>query len=380
MIEGRSEVLIVGAGPAGCAAGITLARAGVDVCVVDRSTFPRPKTCGDALSNQAVTLVRELGAGARLDAGPHALVRRAAAVFPGDLRVARDYAEPGWIVPRLALDDTLRDALEASGARLLQSVQVRRIDAGRARVEQIVGDAFVWRAPIVIAADGPSSVAWPALGRPKPRGRALALASTGYYEGVAFPAGPEVADHYFELDIPHGYGWIFPAVEGLSNVGVYQRDDAHRRAGRRLPALLDEFVARHPDRFASARRVGAVRSWPLPIGAGAPAAGRGILLAGDAGGFVDPLSGEGIWQALFTGQLAGNIAAEAVRAGELSEGLARRYEQTCTRAIGRPSRAKAHVQDAMALFVDRRLYRSRVLRGILQWAYARGTLEQTKIV
>lgn len=380
MIEGRSAVLVIGAGPAGCAAGITLARAGVDVCVVDRASFPRAKTCGDALSNQAVALVRELGAGARLDADPHALVRRAAAVFPGDLRVARDYAEPGWIVPRLTLDDALRDALEASGARLLQSVQVRRLEVGPSRVEAIVGDEFRWHAPLVIAADGPSSVAWPALGRSKPRGRALAMASTAYYEGVAFPAGPEVADHYFELDLPHGYGWIFPAVEGLSNVGVYQRDDAHRRAGRRLPAVLDQFVARHPERLADARRVGPIRSWPLPIGGVGPVAGKGILLVGDAGGFIDPLSGEGIWQALFTGQQAGLVASEAVRAGELGEALVRRYETICTKAIRRPSRAKARVQDAMTSFVDHGLYRSRVLRAILQWGYARGTLEHTKIV
>jgi geranylgeranyl reductase family protein len=380
MIEGRSAVLIIGAGPAGCAAGITLARAGVDVCVVDRASFPRPKTCGDALSNQAVALIRELGAGPQLDADPHALVRRAAAVFPGDVRVARDYAEPGWIVPRLTLDEALRQALEASGARLLQSVQVRRLEVGSTRVEAIVGDEFHWRAPIVIAADGPSSVAWPALGRSKPRGRALAMASTAYFEGVAFPAGPEVADHYFEHDLPHGYGWIFPAVAGLSNIGVYQRDDAHRRSDRRLPAVLDEFVARHPERFADARQVGATRSWPLPIGGLGPVAAHGILLVGDAGGFIDPLSGEGIWQALFTGQQAALIAREAVDAGALGPSLAQRYERTCTTAIRRPSRAKARVQEAMTLFVDHGLYRSRALRGILQWGYALGAFEHTKIV
>ncbi len=382
MLEGRSAVLVIGAGPAGCAAGITLARAGVDVCVVDRASFPRPKTCGDALSNQAVALIRELGAGPRLDADPHALVRRAAAVFPGDLRVARDYAEPGWIVPRLTLDEALREALEASGARLLQSVQVRALELGAGVAEPItiVGDEFHWRAPIVIAADGPSSVAWPALGRSKPRGRTLAMASTAYYEGVAFPAGPEVADHYFELDLPHGYGWVFPAVAGLSNVGVYQRDDAYRRAGHRLPAVLDDFVARHPERFASARRVGAIRSWPLPVGGVGPVAERGVILVGDAGGFVDPLSGEGIWQALFTGQQAGRIASEAVEAGQLGAALAERYERTCTKAIRRPSRAKARVQEAMTLFVNHGLYRSRALRGILQWGYAHGALEHTKIV
>lgn len=381
MLDGRSDVLVIGAGPAGCAAGIVLARAGVDVCVVDRASFPRDKTCGDALSNKGVALIRELGAGARLDAGPHALVRRAAAVFPGNLRVARDYAEPGWIVPRLSLDDSLRDALEASGARLHQGVQVRALELSeRDRVDRIVGDDLRWRAPIVIAADGPSSVAWPALDLSKPKGRALAMASTAYYEGIAYPDGPELADHYFEHDLPAGYGWVFPAVEGLANVGVYQRDDAYRRCNHRLPAVLEQFVARHGERFANARRVGPVRSWPLPIANRGPFAARGVLLVGDAGGFVDPLSGEGIWQALFTGMAAGKVAIEAALRGHLDAALADRYARTCSEAIARPSRMKAHVQDAMTRFVALGLHRSRLLRGILQWGYAHGALEQTKVV
>jgi geranylgeranyl reductase family protein len=383
VIDGRSEVLIIGAGPAGCAAGITLARAGIDVCVVDRANFPRPKTCGDALSNRAVELVRSLGA--RLDRDSYAQVQRAAAVFPGDVRVVRDYAEPGWIIPRLTLDDALRGALESSGAKLQQGVQVRALELAGNRVARTVGEGvggedFVWRAPIVIAADGPSSVAWTALGRSKPRGRALAMATTAYFENVAFPIGPEVADHYFEQDLPLGYGWVFPAVAGLSNIGVYQREDAHRRAGRRLPAVLDEFVARHPERFVDAKQVGPMRSWPLPVGDVGPIASRGILLVGDAGGFVDPLSGEGIWQALFTGQQAGRIACEAVANGGLDDALAHRYEQTCAKAIVRTNRARARVQDAMDVFVERGLYRSRVLRGMLQWGYRHGAWEQAKIV
>lgn len=356
------------------------------MCVLDRASFPRAKICGDALSNRAVALARALGAGSRLDHDPHALVRRAAAVFPGDVRVVRDYPEPGWIVPRLTLDDALRDALESSGAHLRQRVQVRSIELGAGnRVDRILGEgndgeSFVWRAPIVIAADGPSSVAWTALGRSKPRGRALAMATTAYYEHVAFPTGPEVADHYFELDLPLGYGWVFPAVAGLCNVGVYQREDAHRRCGHRLPAVLDGFLARHPERFADAKRVGEMRSWPLPVGDVGPIAARGILLVGDAGGFVDPLSGEGIWQALFTGQQAGRIASEAVAAGGLDDALARRYERTCAKAIVRTNRSRARVQDAMTVFVERGLYRSRVLRGMLQWGYAHGAWEQAKIV
>jgi digeranylgeranylglycerophospholipid reductase len=101
-------------------------------------------------------------------------------------------------------------------------------------------------------------------------------------------------------------------------------------------------------------------------------------LAGDAGGFVDPLSGEGIWQALHTGMIAGEIAALALARGELTPALRAEYQRICTRDIGKPSRKKALVQDAMTLIVDRRLYRSRAVRALLGFGYRKRALEMTK--
>src|SRR5262245_18741550 len=109
--EGKSDVLIVGAGPTGCAAGIVLARAGIDVCVVDRARFPRDKVCGDAISNDGVELLEQLGARDLVEQGPHAVVVRAVAVFPDVTRIARDYDRPGYIFARYHFDDCLRQAL-----------------------------------------------------------------------------------------------------------------------------------------------------------------------------------------------------------------------------------------------------------------------------
>src|ERR1700742_4079717 len=121
---GEADVLVIGAGPAGCAAGITLARRGVRVTVVDRAVFPRDKTCGDAVSNHGVEILKALGAWAHVEGGPHAVVARAAAVFPDGTRITREYERPGYIVARYRLDDCLRLALEESGARLLQGRSV----------------------------------------------------------------------------------------------------------------------------------------------------------------------------------------------------------------------------------------------------------------
>jgi geranylgeranyl reductase family protein len=377
--RGRSDVVVVGGGPAGAAAGIVLARAGVDVCVLDRARFPRDKTCGDAVSDGGVGLLEELGARAAVDAASHALVREGAAVFPDGTRIARQYPNPNYIVPRLTLDDCLRRALEESGARLVQGRRVTSIAQTAGRVDGVAGPDLEWKAPLVIAADGHGSVGLSALGVAAPKGRHLAVSTTAYLRGVEFPDGDEVSDHYFDEELPYGYGWIFPAVDGVSNVGVYLRADAYQSTGKQLGDLLSEFLVRKSARLGGAEMVGKPRTWPLPIAPRpGPVTGPGLILAGDAGGFVDPLSGEGIWQALRTGMLAGEIAAQAVAQGGLTTALQRAFEDRCRAEIGRPSRKKAWVQHAMAVLVSRRLYRSAIVRAGLTWGYANRALEMTK--
>jgi geranylgeranyl reductase family protein len=378
-VEGKSDVLIIGAGPTGCAAGITLCRAGIDTYVVDAARFPRDKVCGDAISNAGMREIDRLGAGEALRAGPHALVQRAAAVFPDRTRIERRYTEPGYIVPRLHLDDTLRCALEAQGGRVLQGCRISALTRTHGRISGAIGPDFRWSARVVIAADGYGSVGLRALGIAAPRGPELAVSATAYYRDVTFPHGVDVSDHFFEAELPYGYSWIFPAVDGVSNVGVYVRADAYARGGIKLAALLEAFLERHRGRFSQARAVGRPRSWSLPLAPRPlPLTAAGMLLAGDAAGFIDPLTGEGIWQGLYSGLLAGEVAAKAVRAGVLSEALGREYTAGCARAITRPSRGKAWVQRLMNLIVERRLYANPAVRAALRWGYENQALEMTK--
>jgi len=375
-LRGRSQVVIVGAGPAGCAAGIVLARAGVDVAVFDRARFPRDKTCGDAISNDAVTLLEELGCGDGLLRTPHALVHAADARFPDGSFVRRQYQRPGMIVPRLALDDLMRRGLEASGARLLQECPVRELSEEGGRIDGVRGSELSWKADLVLAADGYGSLAWPKLGRPRVRSARLALSSRAYFEGVVYPDGAAVSEHCFIESLPNGYAWIFPAVEGLSNVGVYQRAD--RFVGR-LGPLLDGFVASRPDRFAGARQIGPSKSWPLPLtGRPSRATLPSLLAVGDAAKLVDPLTGEGIWQALFSGMLAAETAISALRAGGLGRRLRLGYEWNLQRRLGLAGVPRAWVQQTMTMLVQTRLYHRSAVRRALRWGYGGGLLEITK--
>jgi geranylgeranyl reductase family protein len=375
----RTDVLVIGAGPAGSAAAIVAARAGLQVLVVDRARFPRDKTCGDAVSNHGMALLDELGAGAAVRAGPHAEVRSGVAVFPDGHDVARRYAEPGYIVTRLCLDDCLRAAAERAGAELVQGVRIERVLREGSAIVGAEGKALRVRAQVVIAADGYGSVGWPALGIETPRGRHLGVSSTLYARGVAHVLGADAAEHLFEHDLPCGYAWLFPDVDGVANLGVYLRQDTYARQGIALSTLLERFIARHPERFEGMERVGRVRTWSLPLApAPWPVSARGLLLVGDAGNFIDPMSGEGIWQGLFTGMAAGRSAVEIVRDRGADEASRARFEAACQSAIRSPSRGKAVAQELLRWVIDGRLYRLPPVRAALRLAYARRSFEMTK--
>ena len=191
MHEGQSEVLIVGAGPTGCAAGIMLARDGIDVCVVDRAEFPRDKTCGDAISNDGMVLLEQLGARARpWSADRMPLVRRAAAVFPDGTRIERDVRAAG--LHRAALPPGRRAAQSARGIRRAARTGLQRVRA-RPQEERVVGAQgknLRWSAELVIAADGYGSVGLPALGQDGPRGRYLGVSAPRITATCASPTAP----------------------------------------------------------------------------------------------------------------------------------------------------------------------------------------------
>jgi menaquinone-9 beta-reductase len=373
-------VLVIGAGPAGAAAAAVLARAGVDVAMLDRARFPRDKTCGDAISGAGLQLLDQLGAGVAVRNGPHAVVRHGAALFPDGAHVLRSYADPGLIVPRLQLDDDIRLAAQRAGATLHEGARVERLLCEGEQVIGAEGPALRWHARLVIAADGYGSVALPALGVRTPRGRHLGVSSTLYARATRHPLGDDVAEHFFEHDLPYGYAWLFPAVDGIANVGVYLTAEGYALCGRPLHELLQRFIARHPERFDAMTAVSKVRTWSLPL-APAPIAvsAPGLLLAGDAGHFVDPFTGEGIWQALFTGIAAANVALEALRRPSgLDRELRDRFARECEVAIGRPSRTKSRVQRAMRWLIAGHAYRLPPVRAGFRWAYVSRSFAMTK--
>jgi len=316
------DVLVVGAGPAGSAAAITLARAGLDVVLVDQHAFPRDKVCGDGLIPDAHHALRRLGA---LDA-VMALAQpstHVGCIGPRGGRV--DVPGTLAVLPRRQLDEVLCRAAVAAGARMFAPARFGGAIEADGRVVgatlQHAGATREVRAGWVVLATGAVPQALLAAGmsdRHTPSGVAL----RGYVRNPAMAARLDKLEVVWHRALAPGYGWIFPCRDGVFNIGVGIADshDTHRngkltkREGN-LREVFDAFTRVYEPARAlmqGGEWVGALKGAPLRCTLeGARFSRPGLLVTGEAAGSTYSFTGEGIGKALETGILA----AEAIAAG-----------------------------------------------------------------
>jgi menaquinone-9 beta-reductase len=313
-----TEVAIVGAGPAGSAAAITLSRLGRQVVLVDKAAFPRDKCCGDGLTTAALRRLQDLG----LDP---AAVKSWAPVEGAEVVATDGYCLdlplPGGgqfaaSARRADLDSELVGLARRAGAHVIEGRAVTVV-AGADGGEGVylgLDDGSRLLARYVVACDGAWSSVRKALGLTDPGYLGDWQAGRQYFDRV----GPRARQLWvwFEADMVPGYAWSFPLGDGTANVGY----GVIRRPGQRLGDLKGQridFLAR-PHIAAvlgsQARAVSQWKAWPIPARIGStPLSGLGgrVLFAGDAARGCDPMTGEGIAQALETAELAARAIASA---------------------------------------------------------------------
>ena len=354
-----ADVIVVGAGPGGSSAAYHLARAGLDVLLLEKSTFPREKVCGDGLTPRAVKQL--VGMGIPLDPVDGWFPNKGIRIIGGGVRIELDWPElssyPGFglVRTRRGFDEIVARAAQRAGARLLEGVTVTGpvLDDGAQRIVGVTardtaapgngdgGTERTYRARLVVAADGNSSRLSLAMGLRKRDDRPLGVAIRTYY------TSPRHDDDYLEtwLDLWDGsallpgYGWIFGVGDGTSNVGLGLLNTSTSFGHIDYRAMLRRWLATMPPEwgFGEENQTGPVRGAALPMGFNrTPHYTSGLLLVGDAGGMVNPFNGEGISTAMESGEIAAQVIVQALaRPDRASAELALRgYPQALKDAYG----------------------------------------------
>ena len=341
-----ADVIVVGAGPAGSAAAYHLATAGLDVLLLEKTSFPREKVCGDGLTPRAVKALTAMGI--PVEPGNGWLLNKGLRIIGGGGRIELAWPDlssfPGYgtVRTRTDFDELLARHAQKAGVRLLENIAVTGLTTdertglvtgvtareaaappaegagpGARASKRPNGTQRNFGARLVLAADGNSSRLSVSMGLRTRPDRPLGVAVRTYYKT------PRHDDDYLEawLDLWDGkqllpgYGWIFGMGDGTSNVGLGLLNTSDAFGNIDYRALLKRWLAAMPAEwgFAEENMSQPVRGAALPMGFNrTPHYTRGLVLVGDAGGMVNPFNGEGIAYAMESGELAARSVVQAL--------------------------------------------------------------------
>jgi geranylgeranyl reductase family protein len=312
----RADLIVVGAGPGGSATAYYAARAGLRTLLLDRQEFPRDKPCGDGLMPHAASEISLMGLGDWLEEPHHgrfsgfSIYTRTAYLREGVPPTL--HGPHGYVVAREETDARLLERAIGAGADFRS--KVRATDLLRSPAGEVTGleatnggtggETVRYEAPLVVAADGVGGFAGGGM-----KGHQNAVARRQYFRGVDGPNKDDL--HIFiTKDMNErgaGYGWVFYFGDGRANVGAGVSTKALARTGRNLKDYFDRFLEEPQleEWLRGAETEGPARSWSLKMGMwGARRYAQGLMMVGDAGSMIHPLSGEGVGYAIESGRLA----------------------------------------------------------------------------
>jgi len=315
------KITIIGAGPAGATTALALAKSGIPCTLFDKAVFPRDKICGDAISGKVLELLRKLNPEwiQELHAQPYTLPTWGISfIAPNAQKVDLpfqkqvDFEKPvGFVIRRKDFDNFLIEKVKKEP--LIRFYEGTEVKIARYRPDSIMietdgAEKLTFSAKVILGADGANSIIASRFGKYKLEPRHHSAGIRAYFTGITGIHPQQYIElHYLKSLLP-GYLWIFPLTENSANVGIGMRSDHISKYRVNLKQELLNCVQKEPhlaERFKNASMEGTISGWSLPLGSKfRKLSGHRYLLLGDAGALIDPFTGEGIGNAMYSGYIA----------------------------------------------------------------------------
>lgn len=355
------EIVIIGAGPSGMSTSLFLAKAGIPHIILEKSSFPKDKICGDGLSGKVVSILSQYD--------PNIVTKMAANteqfipsngirfVAPNGkwadipFRSSETEKIEGFLAKRFNFDFFLFQQLDTRFADIRLNTKVRQIIRKGNKFELTLttenGDSNL-EADIVIGAAGNQSVVRRNLTDYRLEPKHYVAGLRCYYENVSQLHDKDFIELHFLPEIGYGYFWIFPLPNGQANVGIGMKKQFLEGRNINLKAFFEKIIKESPTiapRFKNAKALETVKGYGLPLGSAKwKRSGDGFLLTGDAGSLVDPFSGEGVGNALISGKIAAEIIGNAMEKENWTAETLAAYDKRIQRAFGEEFRISNALQ------------------------------------
>lgn len=340
------DVVIVGAGPAGCSCAYMLANEGLRIALIEKATFPRDKICGDALSadvvNQLGYMDSELLERFRAKTEKHQ-VNTIRFVAPNDKNLDINFTVPtnptteAYVATRLEFDNFLFEEVKAK--KTIDIFENHTVTEATIHNDfiSVTTDKGEFRGKIGLGAGGAHSVLNKKLSNNKIDRKHYLAGVRQYYEGVDNFEESDNIELHFQKDLLPGYFWVFPLPNNRWNIGLGIASDEVSKNKVNLKKELQNIIDNHPivkERFKNAKPLETVKGFGLPIGSRkVQCSGNRFLLLGDAASLIDPFSGEGIANAIRSGRVAADHLKEAFKAQHFDAKFNKAYDKEIYRRM-----------------------------------------------